>query len=103
MASGTSPRFSTSKQFKTPMPFDAAPRRPSRSRRLPVIDVMIHVRPAPAGQVARFLALGELHGLLEGLVEIILCKRAADAAPHEVRPQELAERRRILGKSADAA
>src|SRR6266446_3475549 len=68
-----------------------------------LINMMIHVRPAPAGQVARLLALGELHGLLERFLEIILGERPADAAPHEIRPQELAERRGVLGESADAA
>src|SRR5215470_11288259 len=79
------------------------PRRGSASEPLPVTRMMVHMRPAPARQVACLLALGELHGLLEGLLEIVLGERAADAAPHEIRPQELAERRGVLGESADAA
>src|SRR5216683_6002409 len=88
-----------------PTPIDGGTRKPrlAHAALLRVIDVMIHVRPAPAGQVARLLALGELHGLLQGLLEIILRERPADAASHEIRPQELAERRGVLGESAYAA
>src|SRR5579871_5740225 len=83
---------------------------PPRSRRcspsLPAVAgviAMIHVRTAPARQVARLLALGELQRLLEGLVEILFNGRLAEAAAHEVRPQELAEWRGVLGETAHAA
>src|SRR5499427_9830368 len=79
------------------------PFRTYRCRQLRVmIDVMINVRPAPSGQVARLLALGELHGLFHGLVKIILGERLADPPSHEISPQELAERRGVLGETANA-
>src|SRR6478735_4689352 len=57
----------------------------------------------PAGQVARLLVFGQLQGLFEGVLEVGLNGFALDPSTQKIRPQEFAERRRVLGEPAGAS
>ena len=57
----------------------------------------------PAGQVARLLVFGQFQGLLEGVREVGLNGFALDPSTQKIRPQELAERRGVLGEPAGAS
>src|SRR5262245_52470940 len=54
----------------------------------------------PAGEVARLLAFGHFQGLLEGVLEVGLNFFAFEPSTQKISPQEFAEWRRVLGKSA---
>src|SRR5215831_2018804 len=56
----------------------------------------------PAGQVARFLFFCQFQGLLERVLEAGLNGFALDLSTQKIRPQEFAERRRVLGEPAGA-
>src|SRR6478609_2297523 len=57
----------------------------------------------PAGQVARLFVFGQFQGLLEGGLEVGLNGFALDPSAQKIRPQELAERRRVLGEPSGAS
>jgi len=59
--------------------------------------------PAPAGQIIGIRALGQLRRLFESALEVTLYQSALHAPTQEIRPDEFAERRRILGIAAGAA
>jgi hypothetical protein len=52
--------------------------------------------------VIGFLCFCQLHGLFQGLVEVFMHQLPFHAATQEIGPEELAERRRVLGEAADA-
>jgi hypothetical protein len=56
----------------------------------------------PAGQVARLLVFRQFQGLLEGVLEVGLYDFVLDPSTQKIRPQEFAERRRVLGEPAGA-
>jgi len=57
---------------------------------------------APAGQVARLFFFGQFQGFLERVLEVGLDGLALDPSTQKIRPQEFAERRRVLGEPAGA-
>src|SRR6476469_3326824 len=57
----------------------------------------------PAGQVARLLVFGQFQGLLEGFLEVGLNGFALDTSAQKIRPQEFAERCRVLGEPSGAS
>src|SRR5258707_8599088 len=68
-----------------------------------VAELIVRRRPAPAGQVDRVLALGEFEGFFHRLGEMLLDSLARYVTAQEIRPQEFAERRGVLGEAAGAA
>src|SRR5215469_5615495 len=63
---------------------------------------LVSVRPAPSGQVARLVRLREPQRPLQRRREARFHLLARDPWAQEVRPQELAERRGVLGEAAGA-
>src|SRR5262245_58411170 len=59
-------------------------------------------RSAPPRQVIGLLCLGQLHRPLQRLIEVILHRRSSHPTTQEVGPQELAEGRGVLGKTAQS-
>src|SRR5579862_3735966 len=66
-------------------------------------DSILRRRAAPAGQIISVLALGQLQRLLQRALEVTLDQFALHAPAQEIRPDEFAERRRVLGVTAGAA
>src|SRR6202030_2255064 len=60
-------------------------------------------RTAPAGQIIGVHALGQLQCLLERALEVALDQFAFHAPAQKICPDEFAERRRVLGVTADTA
>src|SRR4029077_7904654 len=59
--------------------------------------------PAPAGQIIGIRALGQLRRPFKRTLDVTLDQFALHAPAQEIRPDEFAERRRILGVAAGAA
>ena len=72
------------------------------SRRMDVPSIL-QDGTTPAGQVTRLLVFGQFQGLLEGVLEVGLNGFALEPSTQKIRPQEFAERRRVLGEPAAAS
>src|ERR1700687_5988639 len=59
-------------------------------------------RTAPAGQIIGIHAAPEFQRLFDGALEVALDRFTFHAPAQEIRPDEFAERRRILGETAGA-
>lgn len=70
-----------------------------QSDRLACLSIVRH-RTAPAGEIIGLRTLGHCQRLIQGMIEIALHYFSLESPAKKIRPEKLAERRRVFGEAA---